>query len=112
MIVGQTLQLTKTITPSYATEVTVWTSSEKNVAKVDASSGLVTTIGVGTATITVKSSNTSASCIVTVTTGGYIVGYGDNTSSADGNVVKLNNNGQKVWEYKTHYIANSVAQVY
>ena len=112
LIVGQTLQLSKTINPSNTTEGTVWTSSNNSVATVTSSRGFVTATGVGTATITLKSSesNVSASCVVTVTAGGYVVGIGDFTTSIYGRVVKLNSNGQKVWEYSTNYSTNSVTQ--
>ena len=114
LIVGQTLQLSKTINPSNTTEGTVWTSSNNSVATVTSSGGFVTATGVGTATITLKSSesNVSASCVVTVTARKYIVVYEDYTTSSSGQVVKLNSNGQKIWEYRTSYSVNSVAQAY
>ena len=69
--VGNTKQLTATISPSTASNKSVtWTSSNSAVATVN-SSGLVTAKGNGTATITVKSaanSSVSDTCTVTVTT--------------------------------------------
>lgn len=57
---GDTLQLTETVTPANATDKSVtWSSSNTAVATVD-SSGLVTAVSVGNATIT-----------VTTTDGGY-----------------------------------------
>ena len=93
LIVGQTLQLSKTINPSNTTEGTVWTSSNNSVATVTPSGGFVTVKGVGTATITLKSSesNVSASCVVTVTAGSIIVG------TAGGNLIKVDSNGNLVW---------------
>jgi len=53
LIIGNTLQLTATTVPYYADDKTVsWESSDDSVATVD-STGMVTAISVGTATITV-----------------------------------------------------------
>ena len=63
---GQTT-LTETVSPSNATNKSVtWTSSNNNVATV--SNGVVTAVGTGTATITVKTvdGNKSATCSVNV----------------------------------------------
>ena len=67
MTVGETLTLRATVTPSDATDRTVkWTSSNTSVAKV--SGGIVTAVGSGTTTITVKTvdGGYTASCTVTV----------------------------------------------
>ncbi|MGM9860342.1 MAG: leucine-rich repeat protein [Muribaculaceae bacterium] len=68
--VGNTLQLTATITPPYATlsDVLLWTSSNPDVALVDAD-GLVTALSCGQTTITATAcdgSNISASCLISV----------------------------------------------
>lgn len=66
---GETLQLTATITPADATEKTLtWTSSDESVATVSAN-GLVTPVSKGSAEITVKTidGGYSASCAVVVT---------------------------------------------
>ena len=112
LIVGQTLQLSKTINPSNTTEGTVWTSSNNSVATVTSSGGFVTAKGVGTATITLKSSesNVSASCVVTVTAGGYIVGIGDRENGLDGKVVKLNSSGKETWNWSSSRCVNSIVQ--
>ena len=112
LIVGQTLQLSKTINPSNTTEGTVWTSSNNSVATVTSSGGFVTAKGVGTATITLKSSesNVSASCVVTVTAGGYVVGTG--TESSYGHFIKHNASGEKQWEKQCNDRVNSVIQTY
>lgn len=68
--VNTTSQLTATVSPSNATNKSVsWTSSDESVATVS-SSGLVTAVGNGTATITVTTSSGgyTATCKVTVTT--------------------------------------------
>jgi uncharacterized protein YjdB/Leucine-rich repeat (LRR) protein len=71
MLKGKTKTLTATVTPSTANNQTVtWTSSKTSVATVDASTGLVTAKGVGTATITCKAadgSGISTTCTVNVT---------------------------------------------
>lgn len=62
---GDTLQLNPTITPSNANEKIIWTSDNESVATV-AQNGLVTAIGGGTTTITIKSGNCKAACKITV----------------------------------------------
>lgn len=54
--IGETVQLTGTVTPTSTTEGVQWASSNTNVATVS-SSGLVTGKNEGTATITLKNSN-------------------------------------------------------
>ena len=80
--VGGTQQLTATVSPSNATNKNVtWTSDATSVATVS-SSGLVTAIAAGTATITVKSvaDNTKkATCTIKVTESGG--GSGGSTGS-------------------------------
>jgi uncharacterized protein YjdB len=70
VVVDNTLQLSATITPDNATNKTVsWTSSNETVATVD-DSGLITAHKVGTATITVATTDgsmLSATCSLTVT---------------------------------------------
>lgn len=63
--VGSTETLVATVTPADTTDTVVWTSSDENVATV--SDGVVTTVGVGTATITATCGNYSATCTVTST---------------------------------------------
>ena len=65
---GETGTLIATVQPSNAEDKTVtWTSSDPNVATVDAN-GVVTAVGAGTATITVKTQDggKTATCTVTV----------------------------------------------
>ncbi|HQK38068.1 MAG TPA: Ig-like domain-containing protein, partial [Bacteroidales bacterium] len=72
LTVGQTGQLTATVQPADATNKNVsWSSSNTSVATVN-SSGLVTAIAAGNATITVTTQDggKTASCAVTVTAGG------------------------------------------
>ena len=69
MLVGETLQLTATVTPDNATDKTVtWTSSDGGAASVD-ENGLVTALEQGDATITaVPNGNSalSASCVISL----------------------------------------------
>ncbi len=66
IIVGSNGQLKATVSPGNATDKSVtWTSSDSKVATVDAN-GRVTAVSVGTATITAKSGEVTATCKVTV----------------------------------------------
>lgn len=62
---GQTAYLAAAVTPSHTTDTVIWTSSDPSVATV--SSGVVTAVGGGTATITATAGEKSADCTVTVT---------------------------------------------
>ena len=69
VVVDKTLQLSATVSPSAASQVVIWTSSNTNIATVS-SNGLVTAKAVGSATITATTAdgtNLSASCQLTVT---------------------------------------------
>ena len=66
LVVGESATLTATVTPSDAANAAVsWSSDNTGVATVS-SSGFVTAVGPGSATITAKADNKSASCKVTV----------------------------------------------
>lgn len=66
LYVGETLNLTATVSPENSTYKTVeWTSSDKSVATVDAE-GKVNAIGKGTTTITAKADGKEATCKLTV----------------------------------------------
>lgn len=64
--VGDTDQITATVTPSDTTDAIMWASSDENVATVI--DGLVTIHGIGTATITVTCGNQTASATINQTT--------------------------------------------
>lgn len=61
---GETATLKATLTPEGATTTVTWTSSDETVATV--ASGKVTAVAAGTATITAKAGDYSATCNVTV----------------------------------------------
>ena len=62
---GKTLTLTATVNPSDATDAVVsWSTSKSSVVTVK--NGVVTAVGVGTATITAKAGDKTATCTVTV----------------------------------------------
>ena len=74
--VGKTVTLTATVMPANAADKSVtWTSSDAGVASVD-TSGVVTGVKAGTATITAKAGDKTATCMVTVTSGEIDPGTG------------------------------------
>lgn len=83
--IGQSYQLTSSVLPSNATNVTYsWSSSAANVATVSAS-GLVTAVGEGATEITVSTpSGLTAICKVTVEATATVTTYSVNTSKCAG----------------------------
>ena len=65
LYVGETQQLTATMTPSYATTEVEWTADDPNVVLVS-ETGLVTAVGAGTTAVTATAGNYSATCTFTV----------------------------------------------
>lgn len=61
---GETKTLVATVTPADSTDTVTWETSDANVATVEG--GIVTPVAAGTATITAKVGEFSATCIVTV----------------------------------------------
>ena len=81
--IGETLTLTATVAPDNATDQTVtWTSSDETVATV--ADGVVTAVAVGTATITVTTTDgaKTATCAVTVAEPTYNVTVKEGTEDA------------------------------
>lgn len=68
--IGDTVSLTATPVPSDTTDNIVWTSSNASIATVSA--GVVTCVGVGTATITATCGNQTATCSVSYVGTQYI----------------------------------------
>ena len=79
---GSSETLTATVTPSDSTDAVEWSSDKPAVAKVD-STGKVTAIAPGTATITAKAGSKSASCVVTVENAPCAHNFNKETKSAD-----------------------------
>lgn len=95
--IGETIQLTPTVKPSFATNKKIkWSSNNTKVATVD-SNGLVTTKAVGKATITAQSesnSKKSATCVVTVEKKTEVTGIGITATASvyEGKTVQLSAN--------------------
>ena len=69
MVIGESITLKATISPSNATEREImWASSKQSVASVD-QSGKVVAVAVGTSTITATAGGKIGSCLVTVSKG-------------------------------------------
>ncbi|EMS72740.1 polysaccharide lyase family 8 super-sandwich domain-containing protein [Ruminiclostridium cellobioparum] len=96
MAVGDSGQLTATVSPSSAVNKNVtWSSSNSNVAAVDAN-GMVTAVGAGTAVITVTTEDggKTAACSVTVRSGQSDGGSNpDGGNSGGGNTGGSNSGG-------------------
>lgn len=63
--IGDTTTITATVTPSDTSDNILWSSSDETVATVN--NGIVTSVGLGTVTITATCGNYSATCSITVT---------------------------------------------
>ena len=100
LIGGSTATLTATLTPLNTTDTLSWSSSDSNVVTVD--DGVVTVVGLGTATITATCGEQAATCTVTVSANmasGYKVsGYG-----LAGTATQQSGNGQIYPDAGTKY---------
>ena len=89
LTLGETIKLTATIKPENADDKTVkWSSSNKTIATVD-NDGTVTTVKVGSATITAQSGDKEAKCAITV----HEHSYSDGKCTVCGTVLS--------WKYGT-----------
>ena len=93
---GKTATLTATVAPDNATDKTVtWETSDADVATVE--NGTVTAKKVGTATITAKAGDKSATCTVTVTNSG--VKIAENAYYVESELTGLTNDAKFVIKY-------------
>jgi hypothetical protein len=67
LLVDSTKQLVVTMTPANSDETIEWSSSNENIAVVDAASGMVTAKGEGVAVVTAKTSRTGKTAAIAVT---------------------------------------------
>ena len=63
---NQQKKLIATVTPATSTDTVAWSSSDEYIASVDPDNGIVTAVASGTATITAKAGEKTATCIVNV----------------------------------------------
>lgn len=70
--IGDTDTLTATLTPADTTEALTWASSDEDVATVE--NGIVTCVGIGTATITAYCGDQSTSCEVSLSSVTIVLG--------------------------------------
>lgn len=108
-----TQQLTVTKTPTNTTDTVSYTSSNESVATVS-SSGLITCVGVGSATITVMCGEQSATCAVeseiSMTLSDYLDGYQFTSTDLSYNPPK-NYAGLYVYEGKARVYASTTPTV-
>ncbi len=91
--VGETLPLTATVLPNAAIDKSLtWTSSNEKIATVDPN-GLVTAVGEGTATITVKTNDGGFIATSNITVNHINQGAGDssNNTSSNGGIANVPN---------------------
>lgn len=109
--VGPTEQLTATITPADASnQKVVWTSSDESIVKVS-SSGLVTAVGEGTATVQVRTDDGgfTADCTITIARSwGTAALIESGTNNAENPQIAINKNGHAVvvWQHNDNIYAN------
>lgn len=121
--VGSTETLTATVSPSTAANPSVsWTSNNTAVATVNASTGQITAVAKGTATITATAldgSGVTATCTVTVIqegalTGKFSVASGTQVYFSRGNLQATTTNSGTSWswsfaEHQWDYVGNATA---
>lgn len=99
LYVGDIVDLIETVNPENTTDVVVWASANTDVAIVD-NNGIVTAVKAGRATITATCGSVSATCEVTVYTGGSDSIEGINPEALEGVYNVFNLQGIKVLNTK------------
>lgn len=98
---GNKEQLTATVNPSELQSSIVWSSADSTIASVDAATGEVTAVSVGTTKITAKAGGFEASCTVTVNkvnTGDAAIEDGSFEQSVDNTVSNhISSKGDVKW---------------
>lgn len=97
--------ITATVLPADCSDVLTWESSDTTVATVD--EGVVTIVGLGTATITATCGNQTATCALTVDNIKIDSGFGFGTVYVYGSDTYARANVPS--EYKTQYFADKIA---
>ena len=87
--IGDTLSLVPTVQPYNTTDKVTWASSDESVATVN--NGVVTTTGIGTATITATCGNFSANCVIT--SRAFLVGVNLGGVNLSGTTLAAGGNG-------------------
>jgi len=109
LVVGRSSTLRATVQPANTTDVVTWTSSDESCATVS-SSGIVTAVAVGTATITATAGALTATCRVTVVPDPATVDAGvkiGNTTWATRNVGEFGRFATNFYDYGKFYQWNS-----
>ena len=110
--VGETGTLTATVTPETATENTVtWSSSDDTIATVD-KDGKVTAVAEGTATITAKAGDQSATCAVTVSaaTPAYTLTIGAESNGGVGYTRTITVDGKSKTNLDGKYLVTAITE--
>ena len=97
-VIGSTKSLTATLTPSNTTDDVSWTSSNTDVATVN--NGVVTQVGVGTATITATCGTQTAACVITAVNTlsfDYVIGRYNHKADATGADYVYNESGNQAY---------------
>ncbi len=118
LVYNNSVTLTKTVTPTNATENVTWESSNTKIATVD-QNGKVTAMGVGTANIIVRSNGgIEAKCVVKVSPyikeDGYPYRYQDETAdlTIEKKTYTSSINGKTTVYYQSHLVLKDYERLY